>query len=175
MLEKLKERVGTFLLIRQLKRNVTVEINFNNFISSSNSILVICPEEPADFQFASEIGSYLLSIGKSVTVFLPEYKLNVLSIKNKVKSLTYGSNDISWLGLPAKEFRRNLETFACDVAIDLNLKDSLFASATTNYIKSKFKIGFVKSNSDLYYNFQLPNQINNENSYRNLLNSFRMF
>ena len=62
-----------------------------------------------------------------------------------------------------------------DIVIDLNIEENLFYSAAANIFKSEFRIGFVKNDSDLYYNFQIPHEINNEFSYRNLLNSLAMF
>ncbi|MCK5455784.1 MAG: hypothetical protein KAI45_01580 [Melioribacteraceae bacterium] len=61
------------------------------------------------------------------------------------------------------------------MVIDLNRDVDIFSSALANVPLSDFRIGFVKKDSDSFYNFQIPNEINPEKSYRNLLNSLRMF
>ena len=175
MLEKLKERIGYFLLNRQIGKENYPEAAFNNFIASSDTFLLIYPKEPVEYKLANEVSNHLVSIGKIVAICLPEHKVNELPGRNKLKFLTFTEFDISKLGLPKSTYKKELAAHNYDVVIDLNLAENLFASAVANYIESKFRIGFIKQYSDLYYNFQLPNQINNENSYRNLLNSFRMF
>jgi len=62
-----------------------------------------------------------------------------------------------------------------DITIDLSIENNLFNNYLIRFSHSDFSIGFEKHNSDKYYNFQVKPEIISENSYKNLLNSIRMF
>jgi len=90
-------------------------------------------------------------------------------------SLVVGENDKTKLGLPNKDLSHRIRKHGFDLVIDLNTNSNIFASAIANIPISNFRIGFVKEKSDLFYNYQISNEINSEKSHRNLLNSLRMF
>ncbi len=90
-------------------------------------------------------------------------------------ALIVGETDKTKLGLPSKDLINRISKYKFDLVFDLNTEPNLFASAITNIPKSVFRIGFIKEKSDLFYNYQIPNEINSEKSHRNLLNSLRMF
>lgn len=103
-------------------------------------------------------------------------KINMIPGKNDIKIMGYNSENISKLNLPLKIFLTKFDNLEYDIILDLNVKVNLFCSSLTNYIKSKIRIGFNKNTSDDYYNFQVENdEIKTELSYRNLLNSLKMF
>ena len=84
--------------------------------------------------------------------------------------------DITKFGLPTKSYIDKLNEYKFDVLIDLERDDNLFLTAVTSLINAKYKVGFKKAEVDNLYNFQLINtKINSEISYRNLLNSLKMF
>lgn len=84
--------------------------------------------------------------------------------------------DISRLGLPNKPLKEKLLNQKFDVLIDLEREDNLFLVSVVSLMKAKFKVGFKKNAVENLYNFQLVNsKINSEISYRNLLNSLKMF
>lgn len=92
------------------------------------------------------------------------YASLIISDENKTK-----------IGLPNKELVSKVKKHTFDLVLDLNRDNDIFSSAMGNIPLSGFRIGFVKKNADYFYNFQIPNEINPEKSYRNLLNSLRMF
>ena len=174
MLENFKNGIAGRLLAGHIRKKNYPEVNFSNFFSNSATILIILPDDESEFVRIREIIDELISQNKSVYVFLPEHKVSLLN-HNTVKKITFTEEDTSRLGLPKKEFVSKYAEKQFDIVIDLNMYDNLFYSAISNYFESGIRVGFVKNNSDLYYNFQVPNGINSENSYRNLLNSFKMF
>ena len=90
-------------------------------------------------------------------------------------SLIIRDTDKTKIGLPNKELIGKIKKHTFDLVLDLNIEDDVFASAIANIPLSDFRIGFIKENADYFYNFQIPNEINREKSYKNLLNSLRMF
>jgi hypothetical protein len=175
MVDNIREYLRRTLLKRQLKKGTYEQSNFKDFFKNSSSILLIIPQDKDIWNFLKPIFKYLKSTEKEISIMLPEDQLSSFMLGRKSKSITFNKNYISKLNLPNKTFIEKLSAYSFDIIIDLNLEENLFYSAAANIIKSKFRVGFVKSDSDLYYNFQIPKEINNEISYRNLLNSLTMF
>jgi hypothetical protein len=138
--------------------------------------MCLLPQDDKDFPDAVNVIRYLLDQRKNVTVFLPEYKYNILSVKESVQTIAYNVNDVNKLGLPTKNLRDILNKKTFDIIIDLNRSEDNFLTAVSFSLDSEFRIGFTKRGADLYYNFQVANnEINAEISYKNLLNSLSMF
>jgi len=175
MIDKPKKMLSRVLLKRQLKKKSVEQSSFNNFITNSSKILLILPEDKANWDSLKQIFDFLIKSKKDLYFFLPENQFSSMPLKQNVQSLTYTENDISRLYLPGRSLSRKLRYHSFDVIIDLNTEENLFYSSVANLVKSNFRIGFIKNESDLYYNFQIPCEINNEISYRNLLNSLTMF
>lgn len=175
MIRRTKKLLGLILLKKKLKKKPVELSNFKNFIKNSSKILLILPDDKANWDFLIKIFDFLIKSEKQLSLFLPENQFSSMPVKQKVQSLTYNDNDVSRLNLPRKSLSRKLRYHSFDVIIDLNVEENLFYSAVANLVKSNFRVGFIKSDSDLYYNFQIPCEINNEISYRNLLNSLTMF
>ncbi|MBU1097267.1 MAG: hypothetical protein CVV23_13175 [Ignavibacteriae bacterium HGW-Ignavibacteriae-2] len=175
MYERIINFIAQFIINRFIRHKHTESTVYNNFFSDSKNILLIYPESDTEFDSAGIVPEYLWGTKKNLTLFVPEQKVSTLNQKWKARVLTFSLKDKTRLNLPSHNLSKLLENENFDVVIDLNISDNLFFSAITNYVTSKFKIGFKKDRSDKYYNFQVPSQINAENSYRNLLNSLKMF
>ena len=175
MIERTKKWISLKLLKRQLKRKSVEQSNFNNFIKNSKKFLLILPDDKVNWDFLMPTFDFLLKSEKELSLFFPENQLGSIPLKQKFSSITYNEVDVSRFNLPDKSLTDKLGNHTFDVVIDLNTKENIFYSAVANLVKSDFRIGFIKKDSDLYYNFQIPSEINNEISYRNLLNSLTMF
>ena len=109
-------------------------------------------------------------------MFLPEYRKNLISLTSDFKMISYNLDEISRLGLPNKQLIEKIKNYKFDVLVDLERDENLFLASVTSLINAKFKVGFKKNSIENLYNFQLTNtKINSEISYRNLLNSLKMF
>jgi hypothetical protein len=148
---------------------------FNKFISNSKNVLLLAGDTENTDNYYSEIIRYFIGLGKNLTIILPSNEMSHLSNLKNVRFITYNPIDISFYGLPKQKFLQELDETKYDTIIDLSLKSSLFNNYIIKYFSPDFTVGFEKNNSDKYYNFQVKAEINSENSYRNLLNSIRMF
>jgi len=175
MIERIKNSLGRIFLKKRLKKKPVEQSNFNNFIKNSRKILLILPDDQESWNFLIPAFEFLLKLKKELFIFLPENRLGSFPLEQRVQSITYNEKDVSRLHLPVNSLSGKLGKQSFDVVIDLNVGENLFYSAVANIVKSDFRIGFIKNDSDLYYNFQIPHEINNEISYRNLLNSLTMF
>jgi hypothetical protein len=175
MSEQLKIKISRALLKREIKRKPVTRSNFKGFVKNSIRILLIIPENRENWNYLKPIIKFLKDSEKEISIFLPESGLSSFPVKRKLRPITFKEEEISKLNLPVKNLREKLANLSFDITIDFNIAENLFYSAVANYVKSDYRIGFIKNDSDLYYNFQIPSEINNEISYRNLLNSLTLF
>ncbi|MEE9432225.1 MAG: hypothetical protein V3V16_14340 [Melioribacteraceae bacterium] len=152
------------------------ESNFNHFITDAFDYLIILPSNEMDFSNSFDVAKYFSIHKKNVTLFIPDLKRNLVNLTNRYNIIDYNLNDVSKLGLPNKDYITELNKHSFDVLIDLEREENIFISAITGLVKAKFKVGFKKNEIDNLYNFQVINsKLNSEISYRNLLNSLKMF
>ncbi len=176
MLENLKLKLARFIVRRKYIKKNLEPIMFNKAISSSVDFFVILPGSDAEFYHSFELLRYLIIHRKSVTLFLPEHKYNLIPEKDKYKFIAFNPLQKNKLNLPDASLIQLLETKTYDVVIDLNRKDEIFFSAVANIVNSKMRISFNKENSSPYYNFLFAdNQQDPEVAFRNMLNFLQMF
>lgn len=176
MFEEYKNKIGYYLFKKKLFKEIDNSQSFNNFIENSNSVILVLPLNESDFANSFDVAKYFKIHKKEVTVFIPEFKVNSMDITRNFQYISYDLNDVNKLGLPSKQLIDKLSEKEFDVLVDLEREDNLFLLSVSSQIKAKFKVGFRKVSVDNLYNFQLVNtKINSEISYRNLLNSLKMF
>lgn len=176
MFEEYKNKMGYYIFKKKIFRKYHASYSFNDFVGKSVDYIIIMPLNEQDYSNSFDVVKYFKIHKKEVTLFLPEHRVNYVEISNNYKHISYNIEDISKFGLPSKQFIEKLDSHKFDVLIDLERENNLFLAAVTSLAKAKFKVGFKKEEIDNLYNFQLVNtKINSEISYRNLLNSLKMF
>lgn len=176
MFEEFKNRIGYFIFKKKMLKNFDDKFTFNNFVEESVNYLLILPLNDLDFNNSFDVAKYFQIHKKNVTLFLPEHRKNLIRLSGNYETISYSLDDISRLGLPNKPLKEKLLNQKFDVLIDLEREDNLFLVSVVSLMKAKFKVGFKKNAVENLYNFQLVNsKINSEISYRNLLNSLKMF
>lgn len=176
MLKNLKNFIAHFIVQKKYAQKNPPVISFSDFFSKSIYYLVIMPTVQKDFENALNILKFFQNHDKNITIFVSEEDSKSIPLRSKFKFITYNDENATKLNLPVASFIKRLKKRSFDVVIDLNLTDNVFASSIANLVESNFKIGFVKENSDKYYNLQFAiHENNSELSYKNLLNSLGMF
>jgi len=175
LFEKLKKNIGYFLLKKTMIKKLD-KSNFNSFVTKANKYLIIFPSDDIDFHNGIDIAKYFLIHKKNVTLLVNDVKRNLINLTNNFNIIEYGINDVSRFGLPNRKFVAELSKYSFDILIDLERNENLFINGVTSSVKAKYKVGFKKNEIENLYNFQIINsKLNSEISYRNLLNSLRMF
>jgi len=176
MFENLKLKLaGIIIRNKYLKRNLN-PIVFNKVITQAQDFLIIMPEVDTDFFHSLDLLKYLSINRKSITLFLPEHKYNLIPEKDKYKFVSFSYLEKTKLSLPNQVLTDRLKNKVFDVVMDLNRKENIFFSAVANIVASKLRICFTKENSEPYYNFQFAGSPDNaEVAFRNLLNFLQMF
>jgi len=176
MISKIKNKIAELIAVKKIARNQKGEKRFNRFFTVAQDVLIILP------QSNGELSGEILDIIRFVTIHKKNLYLihkkefqNFLPTDIRYASLTIKEEDKTKLGLPNSELIEKIKKYRFDLVIDLNQEVDIFSSALSNVPIANFRIGFVKNKADSFYNYQIPKEINSEKSYRNLLNSLRMF
>ena len=176
MVSNIKNKIGIIIAKQKFVRQQKNDTSFQRFFSDSKEVLIILPNMEKDIVVeVFEIVRFTAIHKKKLFLIHKSELQKYLPSDFEYASLVISEMDKSKLELPTKNLTNRVKKYTFDLVIDLNLEDDLFSSALSNIPLSDFRIGFIKSNSDLFYNYQIPREINSEKSYRNLLNSLRMF
>ncbi len=176
MFENIRKKIGHYLLQKRFCRNDYGVINYNNSIFQSTDFLILMPMDDKDFYQSLNLIKYFLNERKHITLFLPEFKYNLIPEKDKYKFISYHVEQINKLFLPEKSLEARLKNKEFDVVIDLNRSENLFYSAAASIVKAKIRVGFSKVNSEKYYNLlYIDKNSHTEAVYINFLNFLKMF
>ena len=134
------------------------------------------PLDEKDFRLVFPILEYLREQRKNIIVLTNDFRISLLQPYFKTNAIEHGIKDITKLNLPSKNLLNKLSNMRFDVIIDMNRKEVLYYSFIAKSLNAQVKIGFVRSDSDKYFNFQVVNNQNDpEISFQNLLNCLKMF
>lgn len=174
--DRLYKQFLYFVCFRLYSRKKSAAENFSGCIRDAKEILIIMPEQEADFELALRLAESRFFAGKKVSLLVRDVKVSSLKSRSKLPCISVDAASINRIKLPARNFSESLKSRKFDVIIDLNLAENVFFSVLSMIMNSKFRVGFKKKYSDKFYNFIIVNnEINSEFSYRNLLNSLEMF
>lgn len=175
MIEALKDQAAKLVISRKFKKPEFVERDFTSIFDKSFSFLVLMPKDERDFHYAINILNFLRENKKTVTIVTYDFRVSLLPPAFKPNVIEHGINDISKINLPSKKLIDRIEKIRYDVVIDANREEVVFYNFITRHVNAKIHFGFMRENSDKYFNLQI---INNESSpeisYRNLLNCLKM-
>lgn len=176
MLENLRKKIGHYLLKRKFIRKNSEPVSFNKIISGSFDFFVVMPKEDQDFYQALELIRFFQIHKKRITLFLPDFKYNLIPEKEKYGHISYQPDQITKFFLPAHSLVSTIGKKEYDVVLDFNRTEDIFCSAAANIPRAKVRAGFSKLNSDGYYNLQFNGKAGGaEVTYRNFLRFLQLF
>ena len=176
MLDSFKQKIACFVVNKKLKHHRLEKRSFKDFLKKSSRFLLLMPENEIHFHHALDVIKFFEVINKDVVIFTHDYRTNLLPQKYRAGAVDFSLEDINRINLPAKKLEARLKQLEFSAALDLNKEESLFNSLAANLVKSQVRAGFMKRNSDRYYNLQVSNSEDNpEIFYKNFLNCLQMF
>ncbi|MDA3861013.1 MAG: hypothetical protein PF445_07280 [Melioribacteraceae bacterium] len=176
MISKIKNIISEYLAVTKFARNQNSTKSFKKFFSEAKEVLVILPSNASNLSMdVIELIRFIVIHKKKLFLIQKSVLQNYLPTDYEYASLVVRDTDKTKFGLPTPEFSKKIKKYTFDLVIDLNTEADIFSSSVSNIPIADFRIGFVKNKSDLFYNYQIPHEINSEKSHRNLLNSLRMF
>ncbi len=176
MLDFIKNKIAGKVIDKQLKEQHFERHAFTDFLNKAFTFFVAMPEDDRDFTYSLQILNFLADMKKSAMVMTKDFKVSLLPQKFRGRAVEYNQKDINQWNLPGRKLADKLSEMQFNVSIDLNRKENLFYSYSSNLVQAPMKIGFAKEDSDKFYNLQIINhQDNPEISYENFLNCLKMF
>ncbi|MHB8579849.1 MAG: DUF6913 domain-containing protein [Ignavibacteriaceae bacterium] len=176
MLDKIRDKVAILIINYKLRKRQLSKRNFNDLFKSSNSFLLILPENEIDYHNSINVLKFFEIHGKKFTIFTNDFRISPLPAKLQNNSINFGLKEMTFLKLPSRQLTNKLSAINVDMVIDLNRKNSLFNSCVANLVNANVRIGFEKNYSDKFYNLQFANSEESpEVFYNNFLNCIQMF
>ncbi len=174
-MNKVKQKAAEIFVNLKLKKGEFDNQSFSSAFKSSNSFLILMPDDDKDFQYAVNILDYLEELKKDYSILTFDYRVSLLPVRFREKALGHGIKDINKIELPSRRLTSNLTKKKYDVLLDLNRKEQLFYTYISGIVSAAVSIGFAKSFADKVYNIQIANsETNPKISYENLLNCLKM-
>ena len=176
MIEIIKNSIARIIVKWNLRRQSSVNISFINAFSNAVNVLIMLPADEEDFRQSFVLLSALDYNAKNIHLLTYDFRVSMLPYNLRGKAVEHGIIDVNRLDLPKHKFIEKLKYKNINATLDLNRKENLFYSYTAQLLDVKLRMGFVKKDSDKYYNFQVRNHEKNpEKSYNNFLNCLKMF
>jgi len=176
MFEFINKRISNFLLKRKLKKRKGDHLHFTDFLKRSRSFLIIFPEDETLFYECFRILKLISRRGNTVTVLTSEFLGKLIPDEVEYSKVVYTDADVDKYSLPAQSLLARIPNAQVDAVLNLNSQKSNFFDAICVSVASKYRVGFKNEGADNCYNFQIPfDDADPENSYKNLLNSLKMF
>jgi hypothetical protein len=176
MLDFLKNKIAEKVVEKRLNDIHFEPHTFTDFFGRAYTFFVAMPDEDKDFTYSLAVLNYLADHKKSSMVLTRDFKVSLLPQKYRGRAIEYSEKDINQWKLPSKRLSDKLSEMQFNVSIDLNRKENLFYSFSSNLVKAPLRIGFAKTDADKFYNLQVINgEDNPQISYENFLNCLKMF
>ena len=176
MITAIKARAARFIVKRRAPGGEFSQRNFSSIFAKTYSFLILMPANESDFKFVFPILEYLREQRKNIVVMTYDFRVSLLQPYFKTNAIEHGLKDETQLKLPSKKLQNKLSNMRFDVIIDTNREEILYYSFIAKLLNAQVKIGFARSDSDKYFNFQVINKQNDpETSYKNLIDSLKMF
>lgn len=176
MLDLIKEKIAAYIVKKNLKENFPLQQSFSQLFKNSFNFLVIMPENESDFRNSFIVLDFLDGQNKTLTIFTNDFRVALLPVKFRNKSLSFSIIETNKLKLPTNDLIAKLKKLHFDAVLDLNREENLFSSFVSNIVDSKIRIGMEKKKSVNYYNLIFSDKNLESNIfYSNLLNCLKMF
>ena len=171
----LKEKAAKFVVRLKLKKSNFSQQSFSEVLNKALTFLILMPGNEGDFKYAVEVINFLVQMEKEVTILTYDYRVSLLPLQLRGKTIEHGIRDLNKIDLPNKKLITRLTKKNFDAILDLNRSEQLFYSYVTVLVDAKIRIGFRKDFADKVYNLQIANnETNPKISYKNLLNCLKM-
>lgn len=170
----IKNRIAVRYASSRARRNTKI-INFNDTIKSSQTALFLMPKMSMEFYLARSVVESSLRYFRRVVLVVSENMRELATYRSEV--IVVSKEDESWLKLPTRDLVTRLRDQNFDIAFDLSFSNDIFMSYLCRRSEAKVSVGFVKENSDHFYDMQvrIPQSGDMKRAYEILSRTFKMF
>lgn len=160
MFENFRYRVGLTYTRFHFRSISEQALRWTGAISSAKRALLILPESSNDAPALRSTVEYFLRRFHSANLLIVSRAdvATQLFLDRHPQVQTFTPTDLNVWFLPRSELTRRVKKSTFDVAIDLNLDMALPSAYLCRASEARIRIGFVKPNGDVFYNFQVQPQ-----------------
>jgi hypothetical protein len=176
MIDTVKKKIAELLVNRSIKEMKSDYSSLADFYKKTFNILVLMPEDEAEFHQSFSVLKFLEETKKNAYIFTHDFRVSLIPTKYRPHVVEHTVGETNRLNLATHKLINKLKEKNFQAVIDLNIKDNIFFSHIISSIDVPLRIGFKKNHSDKYYNIQINSEDSKpEISYKNLVNCLHMF
>ncbi|MDE3057673.1 MAG: hypothetical protein KGJ59_06930 [Bacteroidota bacterium] len=179
MFENTRQRIGIKLARLHFRRTAPPMTDFTNSFSNARSALVIVPEDSEHRSMAIPLLASLQNKfrGNQLTIIIHDSFRDLSSSLAHCNVIALRKEHLGFFFLPKRSIVKSLARQEYDLALDLNIPMVVSAAYLCRSTKAMLKVGFVKEESDTFYNFQMSAspQKSPRAQYEQLLHTMAMF
>ena len=176
MLDLIKDKIAQTVVDWKLKDKKNKEQTFTDFFKHAFKFLILMPQNDADFAHSVQVLYFLEDNKKHASALTYDFRVSLMPLRFRSRVIEHTLTDVNVLKLPSNQIISKLNGMMFQVVLDLNRKENLFYSYISSVVEVPIRVGFVKPNSDLYYNVQIKDdEAEAEISYKNFLECLKIF
>ena len=176
MLDLIKDKIAHTVVDWKLKDKQNKDQTFTEFFKRAFKFLILMPQNDADFAHSMQVLYFLEDNKKHASALTYDFRVSLMPLRFRNRVIEHTLADVNVLKLPSTKIISKLNGMMFQVVLDLNRSDNLFYSYISSVVEVPIRVGFVKPNSDLYYNVQIKDkETEAEISYKNFLECLKIF
>jgi ADP-heptose:LPS heptosyltransferase len=177
--ENIRQRIGIKVARLHFRKKATPQTDFTHSFSNARSALVIVPENSEHRSMAIPLLASLQNKfrGNRLTIVIHDSFRDLSSSLAHCNVIALRKEHRGFFFLPKRSVVKDIARQEYDLAIDLNIPMVITAAYLCRSSKAVLKVGFVKKESDIFYNFQMnvSPQKSPRLQYEQLLHTMAMF
>ncbi|HUV31139.1 MAG TPA: hypothetical protein VMY05_08645 [Acidobacteriota bacterium] len=170
----LKGIVGSYQVSRIRRKMALVPMSFPSALLHPRHVLVCLPGGLRELTLVKQFLPAITQLFKPADITLlsmPGMRLSDIYPRKGFQILTPTADQVTWLGLPKRNYLEHLRSYKFDTVLDMNLEMSLFTSTILLSFPDATRIGRGNHLGVPFYNLEIKTRYlrDERNIYRSLL------
>jgi len=171
---RLKEFLAGLKLRQTMSRMESPMFVFPGVLAHSGRVLVCLPRGLRELTLVKQFLPDVTDLFKPAEITLlsmPGIKVSDIYPRKGYHILTPTLDQLTWTGLPKKNFLKMLQEYKFDLLLDFNLEPSTFTSGVLLSFPKALRVGRGNHRGDPYYNLEIKTKYlrDERNIYRSLI------
>lgn len=171
---RIKEFLAGLKLRQTISRMESPSFVFPGVLARPERILVCLPRGLRELTLVKQFLPDITSLFKPAEITLlsmPGTKVSDIYPRKGYRVVTPTLDQLTWTGLPKKNFLKTLQEHKFDLLLDFNLESSVFTSGVLLSFPTALRIGRGNHRGNPYYNLEIKTKYlrDERNIYRSLI------
>ncbi|RKX22848.1 MAG: hypothetical protein DRP35_00905 [Candidatus Zixiibacteriota bacterium] len=172
----LKSLIANIRISRMKKKVETTVFNFPSALDNPKNILVCLPCSLRELTIVKEFLPIITEMFKNAKITLlptPGIKVSDMYPRKGFIILSPTSDQLTWAGLPKKNYLTNLQSNKFDMILDLNFEESSFISGILLSFPDALRVGKGNHLGKSFYNLEIKTKFlrDERNIYRSIFDT----